>query len=89
MIYIGPLVLGFILGFALGSRIKFDVGSKSKFSFGSYIVVLIVAIIMAYQIGPFPYYTDTRLASGFIAAILGIIIGEITFGLQKNKQINN
>ncbi|HSQ02331.1 MAG TPA: hypothetical protein VLM77_03700 [Methanobacterium sp.] len=39
-----------------------------------------MAIVMAYQIGPFPFYTDTPFASGFIAALAGIIVGKLTFG---------
>lgn len=80
MVYAGPLILGFVMGFILGTRIKTDPESKLKFTLGSYIIVLIVAIAMAYIIGPFPYYTDAPLASGFVSAIAGIIIGKITLG---------
>ena len=85
MVYAGPLIIGFILGFILGTRIKMDPESKLKFTLGTYIVVLVVAFAVAYQIGPFPYYTDVPLASGFVSAIAGIIIGKITLG-RDNKE---
>lgn len=75
MIYFGPPVLGFVLGIALGSRIKDKVGDKSM-----YLVVIITAVLISYILGPFPYYTDIPLATGFLGAITGLIIGKIIFG---------
>jgi energy-converting hydrogenase B subunit J len=80
MVYSGPLILGFIIGFLIGTRIKPSPESKLKFGASVYAVLAIVAIVMAYQIGPFPFYTDTPFASGFIAALAGIIVGKLTFG---------
>jgi len=80
MVYIGPLVLGFIIGFILGTRIKQNPDSKLKFGASVFVVLIIVALLMAYQLGPFPYYTDSRLANGFLAALAGIIVGKLTFG---------
>ncbi len=88
--YIGPLVLGFLLGFILGTRIKPSPESKLKFSAEVYAIVVIAAIIVAYFLGPFPYYQDVPLASGFVSAIIGIIIGKLLFGREKksNAQIS-
>lgn len=80
MVYIGPLVLGFIIGFILGTRIKPNPGSKIYFPASVYVLLAIVVIVMAYQLGPFPYYTDSVLANGLIAALAGIIVGKLTFG---------
>lgn len=80
MVYIGPLALGLLLGFILGTRIKPSPESKLKFDAEVYLIVLIAAIIIAYILRPFPYYTDDILASGFIAAIIGLIIGKLTLG---------
>jgi energy-converting hydrogenase B subunit J len=80
MIYIGPLVLGFLLGFILGSRIKMDSESKLRFTISSYLVVFVVAIAVAWQIGPFPYYNDAPFASGLLSAIIGILAGKVIFG---------
>ena len=78
--YLGPLVLGFILGFIIGTRIKPSPISKLKFDKEVYAIVIIAGIIVAYWQGPFPYYQDIPLASGFLAGIIGIIIGKLTFG---------
>jgi len=78
--YIGPLVLGFLLGFILGTRIKPVPESKLKFSAEVYTIIVIAAIIVAYFLGPFPYYQDIPLASGFLSAIIGLIVGKLTLG---------
>ncbi|MCZ3366091.1 MULTISPECIES: hypothetical protein [Methanobacterium] len=78
--YLGPLVLGFLLGFILGTRIKPVPESKLKFDKEVYAIVVIVAIIIAYYQGPFPYYQDIPLASGILSGIVGIIVGKLTFG---------
>ncbi len=80
MVYIGPTLFGFILGFILGTRIKSDKDSKIKFPISTYLVVLLVALFMAWQLGPFPYYTDSIIASGFVATIIGIIAGKVILG---------
>ena len=78
--YLGPLVLGFILGFIIGTRIKPVPESKLKFDKEVYAVVVIVGIIIAWYQQPFPYYQDIPLASGFLAGLVGIILGKLTFG---------
>ncbi len=83
MIYAGPLILGFVLGFVLGTRIKEDPESKLKFGASVYVVFLIVALVVAYLLGPFPYYLDVPLASGFMACAVGIILGKLIFGKPK------
>ena len=80
IIYAGPLILGFLLGFVLGTRIKEDPESKLKFDASVYAVFIIAAVIVAYLLGPFPYYADAPLASGFMACAVGIILGKLTFG---------
>jgi energy-converting hydrogenase B subunit J len=86
MLYAGPLILGFILGFILGSRIKIYPESKLNFTWGSYLVVFIAALVAAYLIGPFPYYLDGPLASGFVATIVGLLIGKITLGRDVKEK---
>ena len=78
--YIGPLIIGFLLGFILGTRIKPSPESKLKFDKEVYAIVVIAGIIVAYWQGPFPYYQDIPLASGFLAGIVGIILGKLAFG---------
>jgi energy-converting hydrogenase B subunit J len=81
--YIGPLVLGFLLGFILGTRIKQNPHSKLKFDAEVYLIIFVAALLVAYYIGPFPYYEDFPIASGFVSAIIGIIIGKLAFGRDK------
>ena len=78
--YLGPLSIGFILGFILGTRIKPVPESKLKFDKEVYAIVVIAGVIVAYWQGAFPYYQDIPLASGFLAGIVGIILGKLTFG---------
>lgn len=84
--YAGPLVLGFILGFIVGSRVKINPESKLNFTWGSYITIFIAALVAAYFLGPFPYYEDIPLASGFLAGIVGIIVGIVTLGRYGREQ---
>lgn len=84
--YIGPLVLGFLLGFILGTRIKLSPESELKFGAEVYAIVLIAAIGVAYFIGAFPYYVDVPLASGFVSAIVGLIVGKLIFGMEKSSK---
>lgn len=80
IIYIGPIVLGFLLGFILGTRIKPVPKSKLKFNAEVYAIVFITAIIVAYFLTPFPYYQDFPFAVGFVSGIIGLIIGKLTLG---------
>lgn len=89
--YAGPIILGFLLGFILGSRVKIYPESKLNFTLGSYIAIFIAALVVAYFIGPFPYYQDFPIASGFVSAILGVLVGKITIGRDvkdENKRNN-
>ncbi|KAF5089158.1 hypothetical protein DSECCO2_28740 [anaerobic digester metagenome] len=87
MVYAGPIILGFLLGFILGTRIKENPESKLKFDTSVYMVTLIFAVAMAYFLGAFPYYTDVPFASGFLAAFIGIIVGKLLFG--RGRSIEN
>ena len=84
--YAGPIVIGLLLGFILGTRIKISPDSKLKFDAEVYVIVLIAAIIVAYYEGPFPFYEDVPLASGFVSAIIGLLIGKLLFGREKNNK---
>ncbi|MEN6329904.1 MAG: energy-converting hydrogenase B subunit J [Methanobacteriaceae archaeon] len=87
IIYAGPLILGFVLGFILGTRIKEDPQSKLKFGTSVYVIFLIAAVIVAYFQGPFPYYADAPLASGFMACAVGIILGKLLFGRSSPQSV--
>jgi len=80
LLYLGPILFGFILGFILGTRIKNNPDTDIKFTIGSYVVIFIVALIVAWQLGPFPYYDDIAIATGFVSAAIGLIAGKLIFG---------
>ena len=43
-------------------------------------IIFLVALFVAWQVGPYPYYADLPLASGFVAGISGIIAGKLLLG---------
>jgi len=77
LLYLGPVIFGFLIGLVLGTRIKVNPESEVKFTIGSYIVIFIVALVVAWQLGPYPFYDDIAIATGFVSAALGLIIGNI------------
>ena len=80
LLYLGPILFGFLIGFVLGTRIKNSSDLDIKFTLGSYIVIFIVAIIVAWQLGPYPYYDDVSIATGFVSAAIGLITGKLLLG---------
>lgn len=80
LLYLGPILFGFLIGFVLGTRIKNNSDSDIKFTIGSYAIIFIVAIIVAWQLGPYPYYDDIAVATGFISAAVGLILGKLLLG---------
>ena len=86
IIYYGPLIFGFLLGFILGTRIRINSESGLKFNASVYLIFIIGAFIIAYLLGPFPYYKDIPLANGFLAAAIGIILGKLILGREKIPQ---
>lgn len=77
MLVLGPIIFGFILGLVLGSQIKKNPKSDINFTAASFAVVFIVGIIVAWQIGQFPFYNDLPIATGFVSALVGILVGKL------------
>lgn len=75
MVVLGPIIFGLILGLVLGSQIR----SNDNLTISSFIVILIVGFIMAWQLGQFPFYNDLSFSSGFLSALIGILIGKLLF----------
>lgn len=75
MIVLGPIIFGFILGLVLGSQIK----SSEIFTPASYIAIIIAGIIVAWQLGQFPFYNDLPIATGFVSALVGVLVGKFLF----------
>jgi len=78
-LYAGPIILGLLLGFILGSRIRDNPNSEMKFTKSVYLVFVIVAFLAAYFFGPYPYYQDVPLASGFVSGAVGVLLGKLVF----------
>ena len=80
MLNLGPIIFGFLIGFIFGTRIKTKPESNINFPFSSFVVIFLIALAVAWQVGPYPYYDDVKLASGFVAGIIGIIAGKFLLG---------
>ncbi|MDR2623885.1 MAG: energy-converting hydrogenase B subunit J [Methanobrevibacter sp.] len=75
MLNLGPIIFGFIIGFVVGFSIKDNVENEITFTKSSFMVMLIVAILVAWQLGPFPYYNDLPIATGFLSGAIGMMFG--------------
>ena len=67
MLNLGAIIFGFLFGVLIGSQIK----TKSmdiQFTLASFVIIFIVGLVSAWQLGPFPFYTDMPIASGFFFA---------------------
>ncbi len=79
MIAIGPIVFGLILGVIIGSQIKTGNISDTSFTASSYVIIIIAALMMAWQLGEFPYYEYIPLSTGFVSALIGILLSKFIF----------
>ena len=74
MLSLGPIIFGLILGLVIGSQIKLGV-SDTHFTLGSFVVIFIAGIVVAWQSGNYPFYTDLPISTAFLAALIGIFVG--------------
>lgn len=77
MLILGPVIFGFILGFVVGVQIKTNSKQETKFTLASFIAIIIAGLLMAWQLGAYPFYTDVPIATGFIFALIGVLIGKL------------
>ena len=82
MLSLGPIIFGLILGLVIGSQIKLNV-SDAKFTKASFIVILVAGIIVAWQSGNYPFYTDLPISTAFLSALIGIFVGKLLFARSK------
>ncbi|WP_458455353.1 energy-converting hydrogenase B subunit J [Methanobrevibacter sp.] len=82
MLSLGPIIFGLILGLVIGSQIKLNLGD-AKFTMASFIVIIIAAIILAWQLGNYPFYTDLPISTAFLSALIGIFAGKLLFARSK------
>ena len=76
MIPFGSIIFGFVFGLIVGSQLKTGNISNVSFKASSYVVIVIAALIMAWQLGEFPYYDFLPVSSGFISALIGILLSK-------------
>ncbi|RBQ22405.1 hypothetical protein ALNOE001_21520 [Candidatus Methanobinarius endosymbioticus] len=77
MLYLGPVIFGFILGLVVGIRVKNNPNSNIKFTTGFYIIIFIVALIVAWYSGPYPFFDDVPISTAFISGTIGLIAGSL------------
>ena len=77
MLVLGPIIFGLIFGLIIGASIR-----KTSFNFTatSYIVMIIAALLVAWQIGQFDFYNDIPVATGFVSGLIGLLLGRLLFG---------
>ena len=82
MLSLGPIIFGLILGLIIGSQIRLNV-NDTHFTLGAFIVILIAGIIVAWQSGNYPFYTDLPISTAFLSALIGIFVGKLLFARSK------
>ena len=70
---IGPMIAAVLFGFVVGSRIHLKLEHSFEFTLG-----------MSWNLGQFPFYNDLPIATTFLSAIVGILLGSALLG--KNAQ---
>jgi len=68
-IVIGPIIVGCIFGFIVGSRIHLKLEGSFVFTSSAIIALIIGAILMACDFRPISYYNDVSIATTFLATI--------------------
>ena len=82
MLSLGPIIFGLLLGIVIGSQIKLNL-DDTEFTKASFIIIFIAAIIVAWQSGNFPFYTDLPISTAFVSALIGIFVGKLLFARSK------
>ncbi|MDO5824507.1 energy-converting hydrogenase B subunit J [Methanobrevibacter sp.] len=82
MLSLGPIIFGLILGLIVGSQIKLD-AFDMEFTLASFVIIIIAGIIVAWQSGNYPFYTDLPISTAFLSALIGIFVGKLLFARSK------
>lgn len=82
MLSLGPIIFGLILGLIIGSQIKLN-NNDTQFTLGAFVIVLIAGLIVAWQSGNYPFYTDLPISTAFLSALIGIFVGKLIFARSK------
>lgn len=84
LLYLGPALFGFIIGFIAGAIMHKTPTNGIKLNTSSWIAIVIGAIIVAFWLGTFPYYGGLNLGPGFVLSVIGAIIGRKLLGTKSN-----
>ena len=82
MLSLGPIIFGLIFGLIIGSQIKLGV-CDAKFTLASFAVIFIAGLLMAWQLGQYPFYGDVPVSTGFLSALIGLFVGKLLFARSK------
>lgn len=77
---IGPMIVAVLFGFVVGSRIHLKLENSFSFTLSAIIALVIFAIFMSWDLGQFPFYNDLSIATAFLSAIVGILLGSALLG---------
>ena len=77
---IGPIIVALIFGFIVGTRIHMKMENSFTFTISGIVALILGAIIMSYCLGQFPVYDDLPIATAFLAAIIGLLLGSALLG---------
>ncbi|WP_084790426.1 hypothetical protein [Methanosphaera sp. WGK6] len=83
VLYTGPTICAFIIGFLVGCIMHKTPTKGIRLNTSSWIAIIIGGILIAYWLGNFPYYGGLPLGPGFVMAILGAIIGRGLLGTKS------
>ena len=79
MISVGHIIFGLLLGIIIGSQIKTGNISDTSFKTSSYVIIIIAGLIMAWQLGEFPFYDYFPLSTAFASALIGVLLSKFIF----------
>lgn len=82
MLVLGPIIFGFLLGFVVGTRIKTNSKQDTKFTLASYVCIVIAGLLMAWQLGQYPFYDDVPVSTAFVFSLIGVLVGKTVFSLR-------
>ncbi|MBR0271939.1 MAG: energy-converting hydrogenase B subunit J [Methanobrevibacter sp.] len=79
MISLGPIIFGLLLGIIIGSQIRTGNMDDTSFKASSYVIIIIAGLVMAWQLGEFPFYDYFPLSTAFASALIGVLLSKFIF----------
>lgn len=83
VLYTGPTIVGFIIGFLAGAIMHKTPTRGIRLNNSAWVATIIGGIIIAYWLGTFPYYESLPFGPGFIMAMLGALVGRKLLGTKS------